>query len=252
MKIEVGEILKNELNKFFGSHSSSKIEIQKKSDRTLVTEIDFLVNKIIKEKIKLSEVYKNYTFYSEEEHGELEFPCVILDPIDGTNELILGRPECAISLAIMSNPDVTSSENYAWIYNPFTGFSLSTDDIFYSHYNYKDRPLLGLISRNEWSKKKDYFSKLKNMQIKIAPRGSIAFKLGLLASGGCDFVLSLAPKNIWDIAAGTILLQQRDIFFYCNGVIVTRLDQVRYRDTLLWCHKSLAAEILEEFTFENK
>ena len=66
------------------------------------------------------------------------------------------------------------------------------------------------MSRTEWDKG---FFKSEELEksICIAPKGSIALKLGYLASGSCEFVVSKQPKNIWDIAAGTILCKERGI-----------------------------------------
>jgi myo-inositol-1(or 4)-monophosphatase len=37
--------------------------------------------------------------------------------------------------------------------------------------------------------------------------GSIAYRLGLVASGIADATVSLEPKNEWDVAAGTYLVE---------------------------------------------
>ena len=249
IKTEISEILRSELQKYFGPNATEALSLSEKEDRSLVTEIDHLVSKIIKEKLLLHPKYSSHAFFSEEDYDTLKFPCVILDPIDGTNELIKGRPECVVSLAIMNSSEIAGEKNYGWLYNPFTGFSLDSNNVFHSHLNRSSQQTLGLVSRSEWHK--GHFHNIKNKNIVAVPRGSIAFKLGLLASGACDFVISSAPKNIWDIAAGTILLQRRGISFYCNRELVTHLDQVRYDATLLWCQSSLAPKLFEEFIFEK-
>ena len=250
-KIQTGitEILKVELEKFFGTKASQTLVLSKKEDHSIVTEIDHLVSKIAKEKLKAHPEFKTFIFYSEEDYEKLEFPSIILDPIDGTIELAKGRPECVVSLAVMHSSEIADPKNFGWLYNPFSGFSLDSKCLFHSHLNRSSQQTLGLVSRSEWHK--GYYRELKNKNIVVVPRGSIAFKLGLLASGGCDFVVSKAPKNIWDIAAGTILLSQRGISFYCGGELVTHLNQVRYDQTLLWCQDSLAPELLAEFKNEK-
>jgi myo-inositol-1(or 4)-monophosphatase len=47
---------------------------------------------------------------------------------------------------------------------------------------------------------------LKNTSITIIPKGSIAYKLALVAGGMADATISLAPKHEWDIAAGVALV----------------------------------------------
>ena len=249
IKNEISEILKNELKTFFGPDSVAKLKLQTKEDKSLVTEIDHLVSLFIKNKLNEYREFKNYAFFSEEDYQKLTFPAAILDPIDGTNELIKGRPECVVSLALMHSQVIADENNYGWLYNPFTGFSLDSHSIFYSHLNRSSQQTLGLVSRSEWHR--GYFLDIKNKNIVLVPRGSIAFKLGLLASGACDFVVSLAPKNIWDIAAGSILLEQRGISLYFNGKKVTELSQITYKGVLLWCQDDLAPMLLEEFISEK-
>lgn len=249
IKNEIAEILKAELIKYFGPNASETLISTQKADRSLVTEIDHLVSKNIKDKLLLHPDYTSYSFFSEEDYNKLHFPSAVLDPIDGTSELVKGMPECVVSLALMNSSLIADEKNYGWLYNPFTGFSLDNYNVFHSHLGRSSQQTLGLVSRSEWHK--GFYNNIKNKNIVVVPRGSIAFKLGLLASGACDFVVSSAPKNIWDIAAGTILLQKRGISFYCNGVEITHLDQIRYESTLLWCQSSLAPKLLNEFNNEK-
>ena len=216
-----------------------------------MTEIDLFVSTLLKEKLKKHPTYTNYNFFSEEEFDKLIFPCAILDPIDGTRELAKGRAECAVSLALMKSPELSDPDNYGWLYNPFSGFSLDSDTPFVASNNKSLQNVLGMVSRLEFEK--GYFKDFLNIdpRIEITPRGSIAFKLGLLASGGCDFVLSLSPKNIWDIAAGAVLCAQRGIKMYQNGVEITRLDQVHIKGVLLWAPENIAHELWAKFKLEK-
>lgn len=200
-----------------------------KEDRTLVTEVDLFVSHLMKEH------YKNthFNFFSEEDFDQLKFPTVILDPIDGTKELNSGIGECAVSLALMNSSDLADPKNQAWIYNPYTGFSLSTLNAFVPASNFYQDRLQALVSRTEWIKGK--FQETEKEKFQITPRGSVAFKLGLLAGGGCDFLISKDPKSVWDIAAGGILCQRRGFNFYEQGKLVTSLDKLKYQSPLIWC-----------------
>ncbi len=60
------------------------------------------------------------------------------------------------------------------------------------------------MSRSEY--KQNLFHTLeKESPFMIKPIGSIAYKLGLLCSKQYDLVLSMKPKNEWDIAAGVAI-----------------------------------------------
>lgn len=243
------ELTKN-LGKLFGPNSSEDIKIQLKDDKSFVTEIDLFVSELIKNKLAHHPAYTDYAFFSEEDFKEYTFPCAILDPIDGTRELIKGRPECAVSLALMKTPRIDDPENYAWLYNPFSAFSLDSQTPFVASLEKSTQKYLSLVSRSEFHKG-HYANYLNNPQIDISPRGSIAFKLGLLASGACDFIVSLEPKNVWDIAAGTVLCSQRNIHFYENGIRITHLDRQKYSGVLIWAPASVADTVLPIFKNEK-
>lgn len=251
MQNEVILELTKKLSNLFGNQIKEGIQIQQKDDKSFVTEIDYFVSSLLKEKLSHHPEYSHYTFFSEEDFKEYTFPCAILDPIDGTRELIKGRPECAVSLALMKSHSIADPNNYAWLYNPFSGFSLDTNTLFVPSLEKSTQKLLTLVSRTEYHK--GYYSKyLSHPQIDITPRGSIAFKLGLLASGACDFIISLEPKNAWDIAAGTILCERRGIHFYENGKRIEVLDKERYHGVLIWAPEKLAPMVQEVFKSEFK
>ena len=105
----------------------------------------------------------------------------------------------------------------------------------------QEAPFYGLVSRSEWER--GLFNNFQSEQFSVIPRGSIAFKLALLASGGCDFVISLRPKNIWDIAAGTLLNHQRGLEFWSNGKKVTELSQATYAAPLIWAPPKMIGDL---------
>lgn len=243
--------LTERLQKIFGEKKEEKMEISLKADYSVVTEIDLYVSHLLKDLLKNNSETSDYTFYSEEDHGDLVFPAAVVDPIDGTRELVKGRPECVVSLALMASSRLDDSENYAWLYNPFSGFELNSETAFVPSLEKSKQKYLGMVSRSEYEK--GWFEKYHALdpKIEITPRGSIAFKLGLLASGACDFVLSVSPKNIWDIAGGSILCAQRGIKLYQNGVELHSLSEVHYQGILLWAPEEIALEVWQKFKSEK-
>lgn len=235
--------LDQKMGELFGPHKT--ITFALKDDQTPVTEVDLLVSKLIKDFLIHHPVWSLLS--EEESERELCFPLVVIDPIDGTEELRQGVPECAVSLALLRSPSLLDHQE-AWIYNPFSGFQKTEDHIpIKGNFPYHDHPLLGVVSRSEW--KRGLFSDYahKNPQILLAPRGSIAFKLALLSSQAVDFVISLRPKKLWDIAAGTILCQQQEIFFYEQGQRITQLDRLTYNPPLIWCRPAILTKLRDHF-----
>ena len=230
--------LKNQINLEFDKiYSSNLLNIKRKEDYSLITDLDISISKLIKEYFK---GFTELTFFSEEENSGLRFPCIILDPIDGTRDLSKGYRECCVSLAIVKNENL---DGEAWIYNPLTGFSLSTNDKFIGEMKRVSAPYLGMTSRSEYEKgMHDHY---KTDQFKLMPRGSIAFKLGLLAAGACDFVFTSHGKSLWDIAAGIILCRKRGIECYQKNINIKRFNEEKYEGPILWSHPEIYKNINE-------
>lgn len=230
-KRELQEAIQRKFESIFKQSSfREQLGVVQKADLSPVTAIDLFISEQVKNLLKKHKELQGFHFYSEEDQESFAFPCAILDPIDGTRELVRGYPEAALSLALMTS----SSEGWAWIYNPFTGFSLSSDDLFYPAPHSAQDIKTGLTSRSEWEKGL-YTAKNAQGILHVLPRGSIAFKLGLLAAGACDFVVTKRGKNIWDIAAGTLLCQKRGFFLYKDGKRIEKLEESRLDGPLYWC-----------------
>lgn len=213
----------------------ANVNVSSKKDHTPVTIIDQGLSDFFKE----HPLKPHFHFYSEEDHDELLFPGLILDPLDGTRDFIQGRAECAISAAWMKGP-LQTDESFALIHNPFSGFTLTSHDLASWEPRAQAAPFYGMVSRSEWEQglfpgsAKDF---------SLSPRGSIAFKLGLLSSGACDFVISRRPKNIWDIAAGTLLAWQRGMEFWSGGKKVTSLVSASYAAPMFWAPPEIISSL---------
>ena len=219
-----------------------KLNKKIKSDQTLVTAVDIKISKEFKKILKSVPSLQNHCFFCEEDLEKLFFPAIILDPIDGTNEMSKGFPECAVSLAVTENKEI---EGLGWIFNPFNGFQISTNDNFVHPPAYYRGVLSGLISRSEESK--GWFDEYDTKKVSVSARGSIAYKLGLLAAGATDFVISKEEKYLWDIAAGNILCHKRGIHCYQNGIKVKTHENEYLEGPFLWCREQHKKTILDAF-----
>lgn len=152
----------------------------------------------------------------------------ILDPLDGTRDFVERNPEFAISLGYTEK----GLSKLGIIYNPismeiflggqglnfFSNKLLDNEDpeiwlksiqeklkIIPSHTKNLNIPennkIQIYVSNNEFKEGLFDFLKL-DTDYSIKGVGSIAYKLGLLARGDCDLLVSLKPKNEWDICAG--------------------------------------------------
>lgn len=221
----------------------SGIKVQIKSDGSPVTNYDQALNDIFIKEFSASFEGKNFFLCSEEKDCPAlnKFPLFIIDPVDGTRDLIRGTGECALSLAILENSEIYNAQNHGYIWNFIRNEFYSTQGFHQVSDNKVGDQLRGLVSRSEWNA--NLFSRFIDKGYLVDPMGSIAYKLALLASGKCDYVVSLRPKHIWDIAAGTLLCAQAGYHFYSQGKQVLYLDQLVYEPPLIWANQQMHNEL---------
>jgi myo-inositol-1(or 4)-monophosphatase len=134
-----------------------------------------------------------------------------VDPLDGTKEFIQGLPEYAVSVA----PVEGGGAALAVVHNPATGELWRTmrgDGAFRERKPLvaeqaeepAGRPAL-LASRTELAA--DEFLPFE-AEWSPVPRGSIAYKLALVAEGRGVATLSRGPKWEWDVCAGALLVEE--------------------------------------------
>lgn len=106
------EIVKSTKSIVTSVHLQKQIKIKGEAD--FVTAVDLTISRYIKE--SLLKLYPSIGFFSEEESGRLSDPCWILDPIDGTTNLIFGYRMSSVSLGLYSKGKIV----FGIVYNPFT------------------------------------------------------------------------------------------------------------------------------------
>lgn len=217
----------------------SDFQIRDKGGNDPVTEADLFASEFLFEKI--SKRFPTHGFLSEEKmdtDSRLGKEWVwILDPIDGTREFVKKNDQFALSLGLVRNGEAI----WGIIFNPATGefFSkgkhsffaklqapYSTEENFRTlvvssssilhplqeDKELKKKPIL-LVSVSEM--KEGLFSDpFWNDAFEIRSMGSIAYKLGLLSAGFIDLIVSLKPKNEWDICGGISLLDEEHFTFF--------------------------------------
>lgn len=167
-------------------------------------------------------MYPDVPLLSEEEDSGIDFSKTdtffSLDPIDGTREFVNKNPEFAVSLGLVRKGCAVQGI----IYNPITDefiygkigegigsvlLNAGTSSLPFRKNVMERKYQLEsiLVSRSEEKEGlfSDSFWKGKG---NIVPKGSIAYKLALTALGKFDICISLKPKNIWDICAGTAII----------------------------------------------
>lgn len=234
------ESLKAPIEKILEEFSSSDFS-NNKSDGSPVTKVDLFITSELEEFFRKH--LPEHTYYCEENHGELSFPAVVIDPIDGTRGILDGSFESSVSIAVLDDCAV-SEKSYGIVYNPFNGYYIDSDIALEKDSMANKKLLKGMVSRTEYTD--GLYESFGSDEIFILPMGSIAYKLGLLAGGMIDFVITKKPKNIWDIAAGTSLCYQAGLkLFNHEGSEITEFEEL-HQPVMLWCKEEDKERILKE------
>ena len=180
-----------------------KLQVSKKSQTDFVTNSDLKAEKIIIEELKKAKPY--YSIISEENELEInkdKNTTWIIDPIDGTINFLHGVPHFAISIALKSNDEIISG----LIFDPIK------NEMFYADKNngaYFNNQRIRVSKKNEINNCLFVTGgKIKSeLDLPYRKSGCAALDMAYVAAGRYDgyFQDSL---NLWDIAAGIILVKE--------------------------------------------
>lgn len=188
------------------------VEIQKKSDDSPVTNVDLAVDALLAERLRAAR--PEYGWLSEEseddpEHRTRAERVFMLDPIDGTAALIARVPQFTISIGIAEGCRAAAGA----IYNPMT------DELFLgapgagatlngapTRASVRDK-IEGARMIGERRRYTDKRWPAPWPEMDIFARQSIAYRLGLVASGQADATILFGFKHDWDIAAGAAIVE---------------------------------------------
>ena len=180
-----------------------KLQVSKKSPTDFVTNTDLKVEKIIITELKKAK--PNFSLISEEsgeENNKDQKNTWIIDPIDGTVNFLHGIPHFAISLALKSNDEIISG----LIYDPIKDemfFAEKNNGAFFNNHRIRvsSRNNINdcLFSSNDKHKNEIDFPNRKS--------GCAALDMAYVAAGRYDGYFQ-KNLNLWDIAAGIILIKE--------------------------------------------
>ena len=180
-----------------------KLQVSKKGPADFVTNSDLKAEKIIIEELKKAK--PNYSILREEngiENNKDKINTWIIDPIDGTVNFLHGIPHFAISIALKSNDEIISG----LIFDPIK------NEMFYAE---KNNGAYFNNHRIRVSKKNDINNCLfvvggkikKEPNLPYRKSGCAALDMAYVASGRYDGYFQ-HDLNLWDIAAGIILVKE--------------------------------------------
>lgn len=193
-----------------------KLKIDEKGFANFVTNIDLEVQNRLQE--RLGALAPEAAFLSEESpyfEWDSGKPCWIVDPIDGTTNLIHGYPHVSISVAWFDGED-----RFGIVYNPFDGelytaahgrgAFLNGEPIRVSGADRMEQTIIGFglpYNRDRaatmFRAAEKVFATCQDMKRK----GAAALDLCYVAAGRLDGYFEV-DLNVWDFAAGSVILEE--------------------------------------------
>ena len=179
------------------------LQVSRKGPKDFVTNADIKAEKIIIEELKKAR--PKFSIISEEngsEYNDDTDNTWVIDPIDGTVNFLHGIPHFAISIGLMSKNEIISG----LIFDPIK------DELFYAE---KDNGAFFNNQRIRVSKKNNLNDCLfvtggkikKEPDLAYRKSGCAALDLAYVAAGRYDGYFQ-SNLNLWDIAAGIILVKE--------------------------------------------
>ena len=192
------------------------ISVAEKAQNDFVTEVDRQVESTLIDTIK--QKYPQHAIEAEESgrQGESEH-CWIIDPIDGTTNLLRGIPHFAISIALQHRGRIEC----AVVYNPITDELFAAKRGAGATLNDKRlrvapaKKLQGTLiatgfpfrQRQHTQRYLQMFSNVFEQVGDLRRAGSAALDLAYVAAGRVDGFFELGLES-WDMAAGSLLVRE--------------------------------------------
>jgi myo-inositol-1(or 4)-monophosphatase len=201
--------------------AAAPLGVLRKADGSPVTAVDSAVNAYLRR--ELGELLPGSGWLSEETSDDrvrLDRDLVwIVDPIDGTKQLVSGIPEVAISIGLVLSGRVIAAS----VVNPMTGESGTwVEGAAPVFVGLNPAPIpssldetVAIVSRSETEE--GGLDGLDGLVGAMRPVGSVAYKLLRVAAGADALTFSLRPKSEWDVCGGVGLVK-------AAGRVYLRLD----------------------------
>ena len=213
------------------------LQVSKKGPKDFVTKTDLHVEKILVE--ELSKSKKNYSFITEESGiiKKLDKENFwIIDPIDGTTNFLHGIPHFAISIALKSKNEIISGI----IFDPIK------NEMFYAEKNsgsFFNNQRIRVSKKN--SLEECLFATnhvgTKFTDLNVRYTGCAALDLAYVAAGRFDGYFH-NNINIWDIAAGVLLVEEAG--GKVNDINSFKLNNIDVRASSNEIHEKMIEKLL--------
>ena len=189
------------------------LQVKKKGPKDFVTKTDERVERILIEELEKSK--KNYSFITEETgiiNNSDKENFWLIDPIDGTTNFLHGIPHFAISIALRNKNEIISG----LIFDPIKNEMFFAEKNAGSFFNNRRIRVSKKVDLEDCLFATNHQGAI-NSNLNLRYTGCAALDLAYVASGRLDGFFH-NKINIWDIAAGTLLVKEA-------GGIVNNFDK---------------------------
>lgn len=222
--------------KVLENFTAGAIDATLKAGDDPVTEADLAVNEALREILPAG----GEAWLSEETRDDpvrLESRRLwVVDPIDGTREFVKGLPEWCVSIGYVvdgravAGGVLSPSTDQKILGSLETGVTLNGRPVE-PRGTEAAEDVVVLASRSEI--RRGEWAQYEGRSWELRPVGSVAFKMALVAAGQVDATWTLVPKNEWDVAAGTVLVEASGGSVFVPGEAHRKPPTFNHRDTLL-------------------
>ena len=207
-----------------------------KSDQSPVTSADYAANDIVIAALK--SLTPDIPIISEESDGlnlseRQAWPCYwLIDPLDGTQEFVAGRPDFAVNIALIHN----NHPVLGVIHAPVTGeiyFATKGNGAFKEAKGQSTRLLANRIDPQKLYLKValSRVQRLESITKYVKPSislefislGSCALKSCLVAEGKADIYIRVGPTGEWDTGAPQVIVEEAG-----GAIIASDFDALTY------------------------
>jgi myo-inositol-1(or 4)-monophosphatase len=191
----------------------AELEVRFKSPDQPVTEADLLADRILHQAL-LGE-RPDYGWLSEETKDTPERlgkeRLWVVDPIDGTNSFVQGRPEFAISVGLVDAGRAVVGA----VFNPASGelyHAVASGGAFLNGAPIRvsttdEAAEVRTVGASRWEMGRGEFAHFA-APWRVLPLGSTAWKMAKVAEGVVDVFVSAGPKNEWDVAGAAVIVTE--------------------------------------------
>ncbi len=198
------------------SHFRKSITISYKKDKSIVTDVDLLVQNFLIDQLILALPGSGCIAEEAKISNAAHFTWVI-DPIDGTKNFVRGLPYFCINVALMKGPDLIAAMTYQPILQEWfwaeTGFGAFLNGKPLKFEQKYDRAGTLVVVFDAMLRNDQFLSQIKqsfknhDIAVRFRVNGAVALDLAYTSAGMFDLVIF---QNLawWDVAAGILLIKE--------------------------------------------